>query len=180
MSLGSAFRPSLILSLSLTLILAGSLSGCKYSFFKKKQPEPEPVVEVPPPPPLPKPALIISQMMPEKPQARGDAGAFINFINGTDLTVQYVMFKTTAYDRNGRIVHSKKSGDPNTWLRVAGPFAPGQASGSRHWEQLWQNRDLNCFEIEGVELIYMDGMVEFYHSDRLSFLPDSDRDNTCS
>lgn len=161
------------------ILLACSLFISACGYFQKK-PEPEPVVEVPPPPPLPRPALIVSQMTPEQPQARGDAGAFINFINGTDLTVQYVMFKTTAYDSQGRIVHSKKSGDPNTWLRVAGPFAPGQASGSRHWEQLWQNRDLRCFEIEGVELIYMDGMVEFYESDRIAILPESGSSNTCS
>ncbi|MCD8514035.1 MAG: hypothetical protein LRY63_12540 [Nitrincola sp.] len=171
-----------LLRTSIIFITAASLTGClNLSFLKKeKQPEPEPVVEVPPPPPLPKPALLISQMTPETPRARGDAGAYINFINGTDLTVEYVMFKTTAYDHNGRIVPSKRSGDPNTWLRVVGPFAPGQASGSRHWEQLWQNPNLRCFEIEGVELIYMDGLVEFYHADRIAILPGSDTDNSCS
>ena len=170
-----------LLRTSVIFITAVSLTGClNLSFLKReKQPELEPVVEVPPPS-LPKPALLISQMTPETPRARGDVGAYIDFINGTDLTVKYVMFKTTAYDHNGRIVPSKRSGDPNTWLRVAGPFAPGQASGSRHWEQLWQNHNLRCFEIEGVELIYLDGMVEFYDADRISLLPGSDSDNSCS
>ena len=168
----------LLLRTSVIFITAISVTGCLNLNFKKNTPEP--VAEVPPPPPLPKPALLISQMTPEAPKARGDVGAYINFINGTDLTVEYVMFKTTAYDHNGRIVPSKRSGDPNTWLRVAGPFAPGQASGSKHWEQLWQNHNLRCFEIEGVELIYMDGMVEFYHADRIAILPGSDSENSCS
>lgn len=168
----------LLFRATLLILATATLSGCLS--FSKKTPEPEPVVEVPPPPPLPKPALLISQMLPETPRARGDVGAYINFINGTDLTVEYVMFKTTAYDHHGRIVPSKRSGDPNTWLRVAGPFAPGQASGSRHWEQLWQNHNLRCFEIEGVELIYMDGMVEFYEADRIAILPGSDDENSCS
>ena len=175
------FTSKLLLRSSVIFVTALSLTGClNLSFLKKSEPEPEPVVEVPPPPPLPKPALLISQMTPETPRARGDVGAYINFINGTDLTIEYVMFKTTAYDHNGSIVKSKRSGDPNTWLRVAGPFAPGQASGSRHWEQLWQNHNLRCFEIEGVELIYMDGMVEFYHADRIAILPGSDTENSCS
>lgn len=172
-SIGSMIARTLVL-----LVAAASLTGCLN--FSKKTPEPEVVIDVPPPPPLPKPALLISQMTPEPPKARGDVGAYISFVNGTDLTIQYVMFKTTAYDQNGRIVPSKRSGDPNTWLRVAGPFSPGQASGSRHWEQLWQNHNLRCFEIEGVELIYMDGMVEFYHADRIAILPGSNSGNSCS
>ncbi|KGK41854.1 hypothetical protein LH51_11710 [Nitrincola sp. A-D6] len=182
MKAATAFRnrpiQSLMLRTCLLLTATLFLTACG-SFSFKKTPEPEPVAEVPPPPPLPKPALLISQMIPEEPKARGDVGAYIDFINGTDLTVEYVMFKTTAYDHNGRIVPSKRSGDPNTWLRVAGPFAPGQASGSRYWEQLWQNHNLHCFEIEGVELIYMDGMVEFYEADRIALLPGSDRQNSC-
>ena len=174
-TLSSAKQP--LFRSTIMLITAISLTGCLSLSTKT---EPEPVAEVPPPPALPKPALLISHMTPETPKARGDVGAYIDFINGTDLTVKYVMFKTTAYDHNGRIVPSKRSGDPNTWLRVAGPFAPGQASGSRHWEQLWQNHNLRCFEIEGVELIYLDGMVEFYDADRIAILPGSDSDNSCS
>lgn len=167
---------TIIIQAAVLIFTAMALSGC-LNLHKKKT---EPVADVPPPPPLPKPALLISQMTPEPPKSRGDVGAYINFVNGTDLTIQYVMFKATAYDHNGRIVPAKRSGDPNAWLRVAGPFTPGQASGSRHWEKLWQNHNLQCFEIEGVELIYMDGMVEFYDADRLSFLPGSDSDNRCS
>ncbi|EXJ09466.1 MULTISPECIES: hypothetical protein [Nitrincola] len=171
-------RTAALLSTASLLSACGSLD---FSMFARKSAPVEEVVEViPPPPALPKPALIISRMVAEPPQSRGDAGAYIDFINGTDLTVEYVMFKTTAYDESGRIVPAKRSGDPNTWLRVAGPFAPGQASGSRHWEQLWQNRNLRCFEIEGVELIYMDGMVEFYESDRIALLPGSEDKNSCS
>lgn len=154
------------------------LSAC--SFMKKEEPE---VVVVPPPPPPAepelKPALLISQMYPEQPTGRGDAGAFIDFVNATDGILEYVMFKTTAYDSQGRVVHSKKSGDPNTWLRIAGPFTPGQSSGSRHWEQLWQNLDLACFEIEGAEVIYINGLVEFYHADQIAVLPSSETQNNC-
>lgn len=155
-----------------------ALTGClDFSFLKR---DPQPVVEViPPPPPAVRPALMVSQATPDARGSRGDVGAYINFINGTNLTIEYVMFKTTAYDHQGRVVPSKRSGDPNTWLRVAGPFSPGQASGSRHWEQLWQNRNVQCFEIEGVELIYMDGMVEFYEADRIELLPGSKAQNTC-
>jgi hypothetical protein len=143
-----------VLTLAATL-----LAACAH------QKVPEPVAQ-PKPAPAPKPVLMISDY-----RASGSSDAHISFINGTDKTLQYVMFKTTAFTRNGQRVNSKKSGRPNAWLRVAGPFAPGEHSGEKVWKQVWQNRDLGCFRIEGAELIYAeDQSVEYHGSDHFALL----------
>lgn len=135
--------------------------------------KPQPVVKAPEPqkPVAPPPALVIKDYHPATPGSRGTVAAHINFINGTPNTLEYVMFKTTAFTDDGQIVHSKKSGRENAWLRVAGPFAPGESSGDKRWEQVWQNRELSCFRIEGAELIDVNGVVEYYGADRIALLP---------
>jgi len=134
-----------------------------------------PVAQKPEPVKL-KPVLIISDH-----RAGGSRDAHISFINGTDKTLQYVMFKTAAYTHNGQRVYSKKSGRPDTWLRVAGPFAPGEHSGEKVWKQVWQHRDLDCFRIEGAELIFAeDQSVEYHTSDHFALVNGSDlRNRTC-
>lgn len=143
--------------------------------------KPQPVVKAPEPkkPAPPPPALVIKDYHPANPSAHGVVAAHIDFINGTPNTLEYVMFKTTAFTDDGRVVRSKKSGRENAWLRVAGPFAPGESSGDKRWEQVWQNRKLSCFRIEGAELIDINGVVEYYDADRISLLPQAAARGSC-
>jgi hypothetical protein len=149
-------------------LAAALLSACA-------QKKPEPVAQPAPPPAL-KPILMISDH-----RSGGSSDAHISFINGTDRTLQYVMFKTTAYTHSGQRVNSKKSGRPDTWLRVAGPIAPGAHSGEKIWTQVWQHRDLGCFRIEGAEVIYAeDQSVEYHTTDRFALLNGSElRNSSC-
>ena len=89
------------------------------------------------------------------------------------------MFKTTAYTADGKVVPSKKSGRPNAWLRVAGPFAPGASSGNKRWEKVWQNKKLSCFRIEGAELIDVDGVVEYFEADQIKLAPSAAASAEC-
>lgn len=165
-------RPSVRSALRLGgLALAAALLG---ACAQKEMPKP-PVAQKPEPV-KPKPVLIISDH-----RASGNRDAHISFINGTDKTLQYVMFKTQAFTRDGQQVASKKSGRPDTWLRVAGPFAPGEHSGEKIWKQVWQHRNLDCFRIEGAELIFAeDQSVEYHTSDHFALINGSDlRNRTC-
>ena len=150
-------------------LLAALISACAQKEI------PEPVVQKPEPV-KPKPVLIISDH-----RASNNRDAHISFTNGTGKTLQYVMFKTRAYTRDGQLVPSKKSGRPDTWLRVAGPFAPGEYSGEKIWKQVWQHRNLDCFHIEGAELIFAeDQSVEYHTSDHFALINGGDlRNRTC-
>lgn len=128
----------------------------------------------------PEPALFIQEMLSETPKKNGDVGAFVDFVLNTSAPVEYVMFKATAYDHDGAIIPAKRSGDPNAWLRTFGPFNPGQSSGKKHWAELWRNANISCFAIEGVELIYLDGLVEYYESDRISHATEGQEITTCT
>lgn len=132
------------------------------------KPEPEPVAEKPVAPPKPKPVLLISSHGPQD-----NSAAQINFTNGTGKTLQYVMFKTTAYTGEGDLVPSKKSGRRNAWLRVAGPFAPNEVVGNKVWPKVWQHPNLSCFRIEGAELIFADQSVEYHGVERMALLNQS-------
>lgn len=127
--------------------------------------QPAPRVAQPAPKPKPEPVLLISNH-----HTSGHSDAVISFTNGTGQTLQYVMFKTSAYTREGAPVNARKSGRRNAWLRVAGPFAPGESSGDKVWQQVWQHPNLSCFRIEGVELIFADQSVEYHPLDRLALL----------
>lgn len=136
-----------------------------------QKPAAPPVAQKAPKPAL-KPVLLINDH-----HTRGSSDASISFTNGTDQTLQYVMFKTTAFTREGKPVHSKKSGRRDAWLRVAGPFAPGERIGDKVWQKVWQHPNLGCFRIEGAELIFADQSVEYHSTDRLAMLNQSAMQN---
>ncbi len=132
------------------------------------KPKQEPVAEKPVEPPKPKPVLLISSHGPQN-----NSAAQISFTNGTSRTLQYVMFKTTAYTDTGVLVPSKKSGRPNAWLRIAGPFGPNEVVSNKVWPKVWQHPHLSCFRIEGAELIFDDQSVEYHGVDRMALLNQS-------
>ncbi|MFC6670066.1 hypothetical protein [Marinobacterium aestuariivivens] len=147
--------------------------------FKKPEPpapEPEPVVKVKP---LKEPVVQIHGFKPGQPGKGGLTDAHIRFSNVSDQTLQFVMFKTTAYDAEGHIVPAKKTNRPDAWLRVAGPFRPLAPPGEHKWDKIWQHKQIACFEVEGVEIIYMDGANEYYNESRLGDILDTGLNNSC-
>jgi len=126
----------------------------------------EKLAEAPVPPPMPEQRLVVHDLMTETGKKQLVA-AQVDFTNKTGRSLDYVMFKTTAYDRQGQVVPSLKSGRPNAWLRIAGPLQPGSRSGAQRWEKVWASSAINCFRIEGAEVIYEDSSVEFYQLDQI-------------
>lgn len=162
----------------LPVACAVALAGCD-SMFKKSEspaPEPEPVVKIKP---LKEPVVQIHGFQTGKPGKGGLTDAHISFSNVSDQTLQFVTFKTTAYDAEGRIVPAKKTSRPDAWLRVAGPFHPFASAGEHKWDKIWQSKNITCFEVEGVEIIYMDGANEYYNESRLGDILDTGLDNNC-
>lgn len=163
----------------LPVACAMALAGCD-SMFKKPEPPPapapEPVVKIKP---LKEPVVQVHGFKPGKPGKGGLTDAHISFSNVSGQTLQFVMFKTTAYDAQGRIVPAKKTNRPDTWLRVAGPFHPFAQTGEHKWDKIWQSNNIACFEVEGVEIIYMDGANEYYNESRLGDILDAGLNNSC-
>lgn len=159
---GQSTRRFSTLRLGTLLAVSVLLAACA-----QKQPAP-PVAAKPEPKPEPKPVLLISDH-----HTRGSSDASISFTNGTDQTLQYVMFKTSAFTREGKPVNSRKSGRRNAWLRVAGPFAPGEQVGNKVWKKVWRHPNLGCFKIEGAELIFADQSVEYHDTGRFALLNQS-------
>ena len=147
-----------------------ALTGCALLITACAQ-KPQPVAKPEPVKPEPPPALVIKDLHPAAPEKHGIVAAHIDFINCSQQTIEYVMFKTTAFTGDGQVVKAKKSGRPNAWLRVAGPFAPGESSGDKRWDKVWQNSKLSCFRIDGVETIDIDGVVEYYGPERIALMP---------
>lgn len=134
--------------------------------------KPQPVAEKPiPVKVVPAKVLVIRDMHPAEPEKNKIVAAHIDFVNGTPDTLEYVMFKTTAFTHNGEVVKSKKSGREHAWLRVAGPFSPGEGSGDKRWEKVWQNDKIACFRIDGAEVIDIQGVVEYYKTDQIQLSP---------
>ena len=117
-------------------------------------------------PELPEQRLVIHELGTEIGNKKSVA-ASVDFTNHTGRAVEYVMFKTTAFDHQGKLIPSMKSGRPNAWLRIAGPLQHGNRTGSNRWEKVWANTDINCFRVEGAEVIYEDSSVEFYQLDQI-------------
>lgn len=119
-------------------------------------------------PPEPSQRLIVHDLSTEVSGKRSHVTAAVDFTNDTGRSLEYVMFKTTAFDQQGREIPSLKSGRPNAWLRIAGPLDHGDRTGAKRWEKVWASKHISCFKVEGAEVIYDDSSVEFYNMDQIS------------
>ena len=143
------------------VILASVLAtGCSWDRFKS--------AKTPPPlPPAPTEKLIVHNLTTDIGGKRNHVAAHVDFSNQTGRALDYVMFKTRAFDQKGVEIPALKSGKPNAWLRIAGPFTSGHRTGNQRWEKVWASAELTCFRIEGAELIFDDSSVEFYEMDKI-------------
>lgn len=120
------------------------------------------VVQAPPVAPVyvPPPLIALELAEPKSAKQRGAPGANINFSNISSGTYQYVLFRTTAYDKNGNIINAKKSRDHSAYLRVAGPIHPGEYSKGHSWKNTWKKKGVDCIDIDQIEIVFSDGSVE--------------------
>ena len=119
-------------------------------------------------PAQPSQRLIVHDLSTEVIGKRSHVAAAVDFTNDTGRSLEYVMFKTTAFDSQGREIPSLKSGKPNAWLRIAGPLNHGDRTGENRWEKVWASKQISCFRVEGAEVIYDDSSVEFFDMDQIS------------
>jgi len=146
---------SLMFILTLTAI---SLSGCVSNREK--------VAETPAAPAVPEQRLVVHDLATHVGN-KSMVAAEVDFTNMTGRALDYVMFKTTAYDTEGKVISAHKSGRPNAWLRIAGPLQPQSRTGLQRWEKVWASSDIDCFRIEGAEVIFDDSSVEYYPADQI-------------
>ncbi len=96
-----------------------------------------------------------------------NVAAIIDFSNQTDRGLDYVMFKTIAFDSDGRVIPAMLSGDDHAYLRIAGPLSPNHRTGDQLWDKVWADSAISCFRIEGAELIFSDSSVEDFAYDQI-------------
>lgn len=151
-------------------ISAVLISACTKKEVAEVDPTPPPVVVVP------KPLIQLDQISPlPKGKRSKSTGADISFSNISNDTYQYLLFKATAYDKDGNVIKARKSLDQSAYLRVAGPIEPGRFSTGNQWENTWRSRNVHCLDIEQVEIIFSDGSVEVASGERMAHL----NTNTC-
>lgn len=153
----SAFR------LIFVILAALWLSACRQE-VAIIEPPPEPVVY------QPEPLITLELVQPVLKNKRGPVGANINFINSSTNTYQYVLFRTTAYDKNGKVIRARRSLDEHAYLRVAGPVPAGKYSSGHAWDNTWKGKNVHCIEVDEVEIVFADGSVEMARGATLSKL----------
>ena len=127
------------------------------------------IVQAPPPPVyVPLPLIALETVEPKTTQQKGLQGTKINFSNISAGTYQYVLFRTTAYDKKGNIIRAKKSRDHNAYLRVAGPILPGEYSKGHSWTNTWSKKGVDCIDIDQIEIVFSDGSVEVAEGNTLT------------
>lgn len=114
----------------------------------------------------PQKTLVIHQLQTEVITQKNVA-AVIDFSNQTDRHLDYVMFKTIAFDADGKVIPAMKSGDDHAYLRIAGPLSPEHRTGDQQWDKVWADSSVSCFRIESAELIFTDSSVEDYSKDQI-------------
>jgi hypothetical protein len=117
-------------------------------------------------PSAPEKKLVIHQLQTEV-IAKRQVAAVIDFSNQTDRDLDYVMFKATAFDKDGQIIPAMKSGDDHAYLRIAGPLTANHRTGDQQWDKVWADTGVSCFRIESAELIFSDSSVEDYSNDQI-------------
>ncbi|SFG00365.1 hypothetical protein [Neptunomonas qingdaonensis] len=147
-------RSSLLITLAL-------LAACSSDKIVQAPPAPAPVY-------VPPPLIALELAEPKSEKHRGRAGAYIHFSNISSGTYQYVLFRTTAFDKNGKVIRAKKSRDENAYLRVAGPIYPGEYSKGHSWKNTWSKKGVKCIDIDQIEIVFSDGSVEVAQGDTLT------------
>lgn len=148
---------------SFILIAFILLAACSMEKEIGKAPEPVPVY-------VPEPLITLELAEHVQKKKRGSIGANIHFTNSSSNTYQYIMFRTTAYDKEGNIVRARKSRDHSAYLRVAGPVYPGEYSKGHSWKNTWGRASIDCIDVDHVEIVFSDGSVEIAQGDRLTKL----------
>ncbi|WP_293264519.1 hypothetical protein [Neptunomonas sp.] len=149
---------------SFILIALVLLAACSTEKEIVKIPDPEPVY-------VPEPLITLELAEPVQKKKRGPVGANIHFTNSSTGIYQYILFRTTAYDKDGNVVRARKSRDQSAYLRVAGPVHPGEYSKGHSWKNTWRSKaNIDCIDIDHVEIVFSDGSVEVAQGDRLTKL----------
>ncbi|SIS45563.1 hypothetical protein [Neptunomonas antarctica] len=143
-------------SLLITIIL---LSACSTEKVAVVAP-PEPVY-------VPIPLITLERADPILHKKRGPVGANIQFTNSSTGIYQYILFRTTAYDKEGNVVRARRSRDESAYLRVAGPVLPGTYRQGHSWKNTWSKSNVHCLDIDEIEIVFSDGSVEVASGDTL-------------
>ena len=135
------------------LIVLALLAACSSDKIVQAPPAPAPVYVAPP-------LIALELAEPKIEKRRGRTGTNIHFSNISSGTYKYVLFRATAYDKNGKVIRAKKSRDHSAYLRVAGPIHPGEYSKGNSWKNTWSKRGVSCIDVDQIEIVFSDGSVE--------------------
>ena len=88
--------------------------------------------------------------------ALGGVSIELIYRNLSDKTIKYIDFEVTPYNAVGDVISGDFDGKTTVLLNKVGPIGPGERRDTT-WENIWYNSTFRCFELNSVEITYMDG-----------------------
>ena len=79
----------------------------------------------------------------------------MNFSNLSDKAIKYITFYTLPFNPVGDVIVSEIGGKSLTALKYTGPLDSGEFT-MAGWENVWYNPTFSCFEINEIEIEFMD------------------------
>lgn len=105
----------------------------------------------------------------EGPDSAGGTGVKIFIKNDSEKTIKYVSFEVIPYNAVNDVAPSEIGGKTNQWLTITGPINPGADHMEAQWESIWYNSTIKRVEIRTIEVEYMDGSKETFHTGEIHY-----------
>ncbi len=136
--------------------------------------------------------IVITYIYSTMPHSAGGVHVYINFVNTSYKTINYVTFYVTPYDNVGNVAPSRIGGKRTTSLRSTGPYRIGEGNASQYWTimgymqqshgywtNVWYNHSIRCIEVDRVSIEYRDGEKITIDKDYIYKLTDVGVRNRC-
>lgn len=120
--------------------------------------------------------IVITLIHSTMPHSAGGVHVYVNFVNTSYKTINYVTFYVTPYDNVGNVAPSTIGRKTTTPLKDTGPYRIGEGNASQYWtimgpmqqsdgywKNVWYNHAIRCIKIDKVLIEYSDGTETEIH-----------------
>lgn len=112
------------------------------------------------------------------PNSAGGVSARYSLRNISAKPIKYITLSLIPYNAVGDIVKSSIGGKTLVLAEFTGPLATMEFTYPT-WNNLWYNQTLRCVQLEGIEIIYMDGEIKKIEKSNIGEVFSQSLSNTC-
>ncbi len=112
------------------------------------------------------------------PNSAGGVSATYSLRNISAKPIKYVTLNLMPYNAVGDIVKSAIGEKTLVLAKFTGPLAPMEFTYPT-WNNLWYNQALRCVQLEGIEIIFMDGEIKKIEKSNIGEVFSQSLSNTC-